>query len=165
MKNLKTLSLLIGLAVLISVSSRIHAASASLTTTTNYSYNLLSVPASVSSVNIASGSGALTVKFYDTTATNLLYTNGSYVSRSTYISNIVNNYTTTTGITNYTTNRVAYTLTVTNAAATNTLPVAAVWSIPANTEIVLDVDLKFSKGIVVNANTNATVNIVYYPLF
>lgn len=140
-----------------------EAASISANYTTLSTNILLSTPATVSTIQVsASSSNAATVIFYDTAYGSNVYAVAQNITRSNYVTNAVSTYVTTTGVTNYLTNTVLYTASVTNAANANTpMPAAATFTVPAGLTTTFPVELVFSKGILVKVNTNATVNVTY----
>jgi len=106
------------------------------------------------------------VKLYDcaqwtTPAFGNKYTNGSYVSRGSFATNIVGSYVGANGYTNWTTNAGIFTYSVTNAAATNFLPVIAAYTVPANTLVTYPLDALFANGIAVQTDTNVIVTLYY----
>jgi hypothetical protein len=131
---------------------------------TSLSTNIfLSIPVTVSSLQIsASTSNAATVILYDTAYGSNVTAVGEYTYPSNYVSNVVSTYVTTTGVTNFLTNRVLYTATVTVAADANTaLPAAATFTVPAGATTTFPVELVFSKGVLIKVDTNATINATY----
>lgn len=125
--------------------------------------SLLTIPVTVSTIQVsASSSNAATVIFYDTAYGSNVYAVAENITRSNYVTNMVSTYVTTTGVTNYLTNRVLYTASVTNAANANTpLPASATFTVPAGLTTTFPVELVFSRGVLVKANTNVTVNVTY----
>lgn len=94
------------------------------------------------------------VHFMDNATASNVYTNNAYTNRVVYTTNLVNNYVTTTGVTNYFTNRVQISATTVAPAATNNLPYVAVFYVPGpNLPQVFTVDSIFARGIVISNST------------
>lgn len=91
------------------------------------------------------------------------YVTAAYPYRISYSTNYVTSYIGNTGYTNWYTNAGIWTLTLTNAAATNALSAGFSATVGANTYAVYPVDLLFEKGIVVRGTTNANIVINYRP--
>jgi len=92
--------------------------------------------------------------------TNLL---AAYTNRVVYTTNLVNNYVTTTGVTNFHTNLVQISRNEAKAAATIYLPAVATYFIPGvNTPQTFTLDAVFAKGIVVSNSTPGATVIVNY---
>lgn len=91
------------------------------------------------------------------------FVNGQYISRSTYSTNYVTSYVSTVNYTNYYTNAGIWSVTTTNAAATNALPaLASINNGGAETRVTY-ADVIFTRGAVVNASGNGTVTLYYRP--
>lgn len=159
MKFMNKFILIVGLAML--AATQLQAASKSETFTTNETRNAISTAATVSSVSISAGASAVTVKLYNSKTTGITYTFGAYTNLTSYTTNLVTSYVTTTGITINQTNRVLFVIKQATAGATNTLPAAAELSVSANTTTAFPVDLVFGRGVTANVNTNATVVFTY----
>jgi len=94
------------------------------------------------------------VHFIDNTNTTTVITNAAFTNRIVYTSNLVNNYVTTTGVTNFFTNRVQISQVVVAPAATNNLPHVAVYFVPGpNLPQIYTLDAIFAKGIVISNST------------
>lgn len=111
---------------------------------------------------------AITLYFYDqdNMADPYFGTNwvtGAYISRSTFPTNIASSYVNPNGYTNWYTNAGLFTLTTTNAAATNSLPAMAVINVGANETRVAYVPAIFTRGIVMRSTGNASVAIYAQP--
>lgn len=120
--------------------------------------------ASVYSVELTATANAL-VSFYDIDVTNAPYygtnyVNASYVSRTSYTTNLVTSYVGYNGYTNWYTNQGIFTLTVTNAANTNALAPLLSAVVGANTLTTYSVDALFTRGIVAVASSGTNINIV-----
>lgn len=166
-KLIKTL--LVGL-IAVGLNLSVQAAEVSATTSTNATYNLLSVGALASNYRITSGADAVTVKFYDasdasssaTTAPTI--TNDTYTAITRYITNYTVLYTNTLGTIQTNTYSGLYNASTTVAAATNSLTPITTVVVPANTTYepgVGTVDWNLVRGLVAIANTNATVSVTY----
>src|SRR5438445_9988538 len=94
----------------------------------------------------------LAAPFYGTN-----YTAGAYNSRITYPTNYVTTFVGSNGFTNYYTNAGVWSLTITNAAVTNTLPIIGSFVVAGGTYAVYNTDMLFSRGISVNVNTNVSI--------
>ena len=140
----------------------LHAGVLSTTWTTNQTKLILTNQTQISEVILVGGSAATTLSFYDNGTASTTFTNGAYITRSYYTTNIAANYVSNNGITNYITNSVLFTYTNTVAASTNTLPIQASFAVPAG-EVVgpVKVDLLFAKGVVAVCPTNGTLIIKY----
>lgn len=117
----------------------------------------------ISEISTTTGSGAVTVNFYDSNSTNATNVVSAYVSTTWEA------YTNTTIFTNnqalIITNQdvgIRY-YNVTNALVTNTLPVIYSISLPANSTATKAVDLVTVRGLSFYANTNVNLNIKYRP--
>lgn len=129
-------------------------------------YILLATNANVYQVQLLSSVNPVIVDFYDSKqitapAFGTNYTNATFVSKTTFATNIVTENIGSTGTTNYLTNVGVFTLLVTNTANTNQLPKVASFAVGANGAILADTDLIFARGVSVRPSTNVTV-ILYY---
>lgn len=127
-------------------------------------YLLSTNRASVYSVEITSQSPTM-LSFYDCDfvgapiyGTNT--TNGAWVSRNTYATNYVSSFVGYNGYTNWYTNAGVWTLTTTNSATTNQLPVMFSAVTAGNTYAVYNVDALFARGITVLGNPCTNVSVV-----
>lgn len=132
---------------------------------TTPAFLVLPTGASVYNVELTATQPVL-VKFYDQNTlaapffgTN--YTNGGYVSVSTYPTNIVTSFVGYNGVTNWYTNTGQFTYYTTNAGSTNILPLMGAFVVGANSMAVYNVDQLHRKGIVITANTNVSIVINY----
>ena len=91
------------------------------------------------------------------------YTTSAYPYRTSYATNYVTSYVGQNGWTNWYTNAGIWTLTLTNAAATNALSAAFSAGVSANTYVVYNTDLLFVNGVTLRVNTNANVILNYRP--
>lgn len=118
-------------------------------------------------VTTPSGNSAnLTLNFYDNGQTNIIYTNAAYTNFTTITTNYTALYTNTLGIIQ--TNRYVGTWQLANevAAATNTLPVIAAFSLtPGSTETRSGLQISTVKGLTATANTNCTIIITYSDVY
>ena len=127
---------------------------------------LLTSRANVTSIQLYTTEAGNIVKFHDTatwTAPDLGHriANAAYVTRSGYATNMVESFVGNNGYTNWYTNTGYFTYSVTNAAATNDLPSLTTVGLNANQVTTVPVDLLFTKGVSVVANTNVTVILNY----
>lgn len=122
------------------------------------------VPMHVYQVTVIATNATANVTLNDSAYATNTWSVPEYVSYATYSSNIVNNYVDGTGVTNYLTNAVAYTLVVTNAAADALLTPKGVFTAPANTAITYNTDMIFLKGIQTVQTTNCSLLLLYRPL-
>lgn len=91
------------------------------------------------------------------------FVNGAYISRSTYPTNIASSYVSTVGFTNWYTNAGIWSVTSTNAAATNAaLPAVTVANGAAETRVTY-ANLILTRGAVVTSTGNGTVTLYYNP--
>lgn len=130
---------------------------------TNGYYVLFSTNTSVkiASVQILAGAANAQVNIYDNNITNSTYTNNTYVTQTNYTTNVVYQYVSPlTGMTNNQTNFYLFSGTVTNGPNTNALPYTPFFA-QANTMATYNVNLLFSKGIALYANTNCAILIRY----
>lgn len=120
--------------------------------------------ANVANVTISSDKN-VTVYLYDADSLDAPYygTNyvtGAYPTRTSYATNYVTSFVGQNGYTNWYTNAGLWTITTTNAAATNALASQA-FTIGANTAVAYDVNLLFVNGITMRTTTNATIVLNY----
>jgi hypothetical protein len=107
-----------------------------------------------------------TVKLYDDDkAPYGSWTNAAYVSTATYTSNNVENYVSLTGVTNFITNAVSYTLLVTNSAATNALSPVWIGTVSSTAPVSLSgLGMRFNRGMAMSNNAaGITATILYTP--
>lgn len=156
--------ILTGLAA-IGLTFGLEAASLSYNTTTNGGVYILSTNrASVYQIEVTAGNAAL-LNFYDCdTLTQPVfgtnYTNAAYVSRTTYATNLVTSFVGYNGYTNWYTNLGVFTINVTNAIATNHLPLLFSAVVAANTYAVYNVDALFVRGIALEVPTGTNISVV-----
>jgi hypothetical protein len=86
---------------------------------------------------------------------------GAYISKSTYATNIASSFTNMTGYVVWSTNIGLWTVTTTNSAATNSLPVSAIVTTAGAETRVNYVDATFVRGIVARPNGNVNLTIYY----
>lgn len=122
---------------------------------------LLTNACRISQIQIIGITNLVLVDFFDSKTSSTNYTNASYVSTTTYATNItttnispLNNYT------NFTTNIGVYTLTVTNSAGTNPAPYYT-FAAPAATIATYPVNFINNRGVLVRVSTNATISLTY----
>lgn len=89
------------------------------------------------------------------------YVTGAYVSRSSYPTNYVTTYIGQNNFTNTFTNVGLWTISVTNAAATNALPASGSFVVGVSGVSVYATDILFTRGIVMRTSTNANVVLNY----
>lgn len=121
--------------------------------------------ASVYSIELTSDK-AVTVDFYDCESLAAPYygtnsTSAAYTTRSSYATNYVTSMIGYNGMTNWYTNAGIWTITSTNAAATNALPVMISTSVGANQSKTLLTDALFVRGITFRPSTNVSIIINY----
>jgi len=91
------------------------------------------------------------------------FVNGQNISRSTYSTNYVTSYVSTVNFTNWYTNAGIWSVTTTNAAATNAVvPLQAVNNGAAETRVTY-ADVLFTRGAIVHASGNGTITFYYRP--
>ena len=153
------------LLLLFGVTCTIQAATLATNTTTAGVYILTTNRASVYNVELTSSVGT-TVNFYDSDAiaapyygTN--YVSGAYPYRLTYSTNYVTSYIGSNGYTNWYTNAGVWTVTLTNAAATNALPVLGSFVVAGGTYAVYNTDMLFARGIAFSSTTNLSLVVNY----
>ena len=104
------------------------------------------------------------VHFYDSGTNNTpTYVVATYTNRAVYTTNLVNNYTTTTGVTNYLTNLVQISRNYAVPQTTNTFPYVAAYFIPGvNTPYTFTLDAVFARGVAVSNSTAGASIVVNY---
>jgi len=154
---------IIGIALVASLITTANAAVVATSMTTNDSYwVILTNSAHLGEVTLISTSSVV-VRFFDTTAAanssaSVTYTNGAYTNIVIYTTNLVNNYTTSTGVTNYFTNSVLWTATSSAAAATNNYSPFSILYAAANVPFTVNLNKDLMRGLVVsNSTTNVTI--------
>jgi hypothetical protein len=83
----------------------------------------------------------------------------AYISKVQYLTNIATSYINTSGYTNWYTNSMLWTVTSTNAAATNSLPVALSIPVSANETRVVTAPVNFVRGVLARVTGNASITI------
>ncbi len=117
-------------------------------------YHLLSIS--------ALGTAAQTVNFYDAAGTDLSITNAPYVSFASYTTNVTNiDIATTTGIPQTNVFTGIWTYAVTNAAATNRLPIVQTLILAANIPVTVPANARLLRGLAAVTTNSATVSVVY----
>ena len=128
--------------------------------------------AKVYSIEVSS-TNAFTYRFYDNDnvsnvpngSTNGFYgtnfVNGAYISRSTYATNLLSQFTNYNGFVNYNTNVGLYTLTTTNAASTNAMPALANITTAGAETRVSYVDALFNRGVLIHTTGNGSITVYY----
>lgn len=134
--------------------------------TTGGTYLISTNRASVYQVELTSTTGTL-VQFYDAESLAAPYYGTNYVSaaypyRSTYATNYVTSYIGSNGYTNWYTNAGVWTVTLTNAAATNALRTLGAFVVSANTYAVYNTDMLAARGLVFTTTTNVAVVVNYH---
>lgn len=122
-----------------------------------------------------SSTNAFNYRFYDTDNTTVTptssatgwwgtnFVSGQQISRTTYLTNIASSYVGYNGFTNWYTNAGLYTLTTTNAQATNAMsPSVAISTGGAETRVTY-VDAIFTRGVAVQTSGNGSITIYYRP--
>lgn len=90
------------------------------------------------------------------------YVTSAWVGRQSLATNLVSSYVGYNGYTNWYTNVGIYTITVTNAAATNALPAMGAFGVSANAYATYSFDALFTRGVCATIGaTNASVVINY----
>lgn len=89
------------------------------------------------------------------------YVTAAYPYTSTYATNYVTSFVGYNGYTNWSTNVGVWSITLTNAATTNSLPASATFTVAGGTYAVYNTDLIFNRGIVARCTTNVSININY----
>lgn len=91
------------------------------------------------------------------------FVNASYVSRASYLTNLTTSYTNPVGYISWYTNVGMWTVTTTNAAATNALaPLATIANGTAETRVTYQ-NVLFTRGAIVHATGNGTITLYYSP--
>ena len=129
--------------------------------------------AKVYSIEISS-TNAFTYRFYDndnldvwppdTTGAGYYGTNvvtGAYISRTTYATNVLSQFTNYNGFVNYNTNAGLWTLTSTNIAATNAMAALATITTGGAETRVSYVDALFNRGIIIGSTGAGSVTVYY----
>jgi len=98
-----------------------------------------------------------TTRIFDWNDKVLTYTNDAYVTRTSYMTNLVTTWVTTTGVTNSFTNRVNYTLVLTNAASTNVVVPMFTVTTPAGTVGTYTLGFPLINGLTVSNDVTSTV--------
>ena len=83
----------------------------------------------------------------------------AYISKIQFPTNIVTSYVNTSGYTNWFTNSMLWTLTTTNAAATNSLPIVTSIPVSANETRVVTFPANFVRGVLARVTGNASITI------
>lgn len=121
--------------------------------------------ASVYSIGlVATNAGTISIYDCDNIAVPLYgtnYTNGAWISRTSYATNLVTSYVGTTGFTNWYTNVGLFTATITNAAATNALSPLVVLPFGANQAVTYQIDALFARGVTILPSANVGIDIYY----
>jgi len=108
----------------------------------------------------STNSGMVFLTDHSTNSYDLRYTNGAYTNITIYITNLVNNYVTSTGTTNYFTNTVLWTAKSAMPAATNYYQPFAIFYVEANVPITINLDKDLMRGLVTRPET-ITGTIIY----
>jgi hypothetical protein len=145
-----------------------------------YATNIIDGGAQVDAIYIVNGAAiAVNYAIYDAPATNATrgplqgffptyYSNGAYVSYSSYRTNLTKTITNFSGITtNLVASNVLWTYAVTNVAATNNYRLIAAGQIAASTTLTLPLEsrihLIYGLTITNSASTNSSVRVLYSP--
>lgn len=138
--------------------------------TTNVSaggvYLLSTARANVYSIELSGASAANLVQFYDSDTLDDPYygtnsVSAAYTYRTAYTTNIASSFTNSGGYVTWSTNAGLYTVSATQAAATNALTPLIAHSVAPNTIGIYNVDALFVNGITMKTTTNITVVINY----
>jgi hypothetical protein len=161
MKKLLSIAVLIGL----TVAANAAVFSTNIVATASTNILLTTSRASVYSVELTSPASTM-IELFDCDSVAAPYngtnsTNASYVSRTTYATNIATSYVGANGYTNWYTNSGLWTVTTTNAASTNALTPQLTFVAQANTVGSYSTDALFTRGICVRCTTNVTLVINY----
>jgi len=164
---MKNLLLVIGLVVGLGVSAFAQTSFIATNISTAVPVLLTTNRASIQSIELTSDK-AVALQLFNIGTTNEPYFGTNYVTaaftyRTSYSTNYVTSYVGNTGFTNWYTNAGLWTLTLTNAAATNALSPGFAGVVGANAYAVYPVDLLFERGIVARATTNCSIVINYRP--
>lgn len=133
---------------------------------------LLNIPANITAISVSAatlptGTNAV-LYFYDNNTNDIVYTNAAWVSRTTVSTNVSTVFTNQQGIVQTNSYPGQYTTLVTNAAATNTLPLMTSFSVPANSTQEQTLQVSAIKGAVVKLSTqvtNVSITVTYQPTF
>ena len=106
----------------------------------------------------SSGSSLATPGFWGTNVVT-----GSYISRVTYPTNYLETFTNYSGYVNYKTNVGLWTLTTTNAQATNVLSTTAIVNTGGAESRVVYVNALFKRGVVFGSTGNGNITLYYRP--
>lgn len=118
---------------------------------------------------------AQTFKFWDNDNTNNVptaatagwwgtnFVNGAYISRSTYPTNMATSYVSPVGFTNWYTNAGIWSVTTTNAAATNAAVAMTTVATGGAETRVSYVNQIFTRGVVATSTGNGTITLYYNP--
>jgi hypothetical protein len=104
------------------------------------------------------------IRLYDlrSAASPVVVTNAPYVNSVYYMTNATNAYIDTGGFTNFMTNYVLWTATVTNVAATNAATPVAIYACPSNMVSTFNnINVKTANGLVMSNDTGVTVIFTY----
>lgn len=135
---------------------------------TSPAFLLLPSRAVVKQVLLVGGAGSGIIKLFDQNTladpyfgTN--YTSSAYATNFTYATNYVTSFVGYNGVTNWSTNTGVWTISVTNAAATNQLPIVFAGVVSASLSAVYTpvYPIVFAKGISAQVSTNMGVTIFY----
>lgn len=138
-------------------------------TTTNGIYQLLATGATVSKViiiNSTTNNVPPIVYFYDANWQGTNYSNSAYITITSYSTNLVStNISLESGMTNFWTNVGPFTFTNTVAASTtNNLPAQIYVGGASGSMVTYNPNLRFERGITIQATTNATILVTYGSL-
>jgi len=165
---MKKLITLIGLGFTLSFTSNAQQLQAISTNTVDFRcYTLLTTAADVKQVVVSTAAaGGVNVQMFDNALLTAPYygtniTNGIYVSRGTYTTNVNMSWTNFDGAISTFTNTGIVTYNITNAGATNVLAPRAVFVQAANTVGTYNTDITFTRGITLWVSTNASI-VLYY---
>lgn len=139
------------------LSTNVTSAGVHLLSTNRASIYQVSLTATTAALVDMYDSDTLAAPYYGTN-----YVTGAYPYRSTYSTNYVTTYIGSNGYTNTVTNVGLWTISVTNAAATNALPKLGSFVVGANTYVVYDVDQLHARGITFyTSGTNVNISVLY----
>jgi hypothetical protein len=156
--------ILLSLALIGSIVTGVFADNVYYTTASTLNTNLANYPLLVNQVTISSSASTnVTVWLIDSKNSSQTYTNNVYQSITTTIGTITNIYTNFVGTIQTNTYTGMQSTTVTNAAATNNLPIVAVLSVPANTTITYTPSgfYRFMNGLLVTNLNGVTFSASY----
>jgi hypothetical protein len=157
------LTSLIALAIMLTFSPNLHAASA--TATANGLTNLTTTGAGIFRITVTSvNAAAQTVTLYDTPATNLTYTVGAYTNTSLVSATVVSTVIDILGNTNNFTNNVIYRTNAVVAASTNNYKTLTTVVIPAGTTYTYTpaIPLNALQGITASHSATGLTTVVDY---